>query len=212
MDVYCFFILVGVYYFILTATLLSKFESMMQIAKSPLKQSMMTRLFMTLWFVRFNECAICFANWARFVAPETIVCCNVFGCLKVVMVVSFLIDIQIYNKKLNSQYVDRKKCELFQNNWIFQYLTLSFCTFNFTAVVCCPAAAKQQTSKIKNLCFKAKNQQTIQSSIILSALLHLIVVWKTSATDSDHRGFFTTIKRPHRNDEANTEMFDSLNN
>ena len=94
---------------------------------------------------------------------------------------------------MNSQYVDRKKCELFQNNWIFQYLTLSFYTFNFTAVALAPRRGASEATrriKLKTSVIKKKTNTITH----LSALLHLIVVWKTPVNECFHRGFFITSR------------------
>ena len=69
-------------YFILIAILLSKSKSIMQIAQSSLNESTITRLLLMLWPSSPNWLAIPLANLARRVAPDTIDCCNDFGCLK----------------------------------------------------------------------------------------------------------------------------------
>ena len=112
-------------YFILIAILLSKSKSMMQIAQSFLNWSIITRRLLMLWSSIPNDLAIDFANWARRVAPDTIVCCNDFGCLNVVIIVWCLVPhrcdgVNIQQKNESTICEQRKKIKM----WI-QPLTIA---------------------------------------------------------------------------------------
>ena len=92
-----------------------------------------------LWSSIPNDLAIDFANWARRVAPDTIVCCNDFGCLNVVIIVVFVFwYTQTYNKNINPQNVDNKNVNNCVNNWNAESLTLSFAPVNFVPVTLSP--------------------------------------------------------------------------
>ena len=109
----------------------------------------------------------------------------------------FVPALQTYDKFLNSQYVDWEKCELFKNNWIFQYLTLSFYTFNFTSVVRDAHRGRRDNAKDKIKNFRNKEKKRIQSLIFLLSYIWLLCEkprWTNAST-----GVFLLH---HANDDA----------